>query len=215
MAITRSQIKYEIWSHLNKSVATKGFYTDAKVNSAIQQCLDSVSIQMMLADEGWNHKLQAITTVANQVSVPVPPDCAMILEVRYLLGLMYVPMGYDQQWGQSQWSQSSGATQYPGSYRLVDNTIYFNPPLTSGGVDFLQIEYAAYPPKLKKDSTALPGQFDRSMFWWTVFHSCVVLTTGIKMSTDWPQQETFWWGQMLNLIGMRTRQCIPIAEFEG
>jgi hypothetical protein len=213
--ITRSQIKYEIWTHLNKSVATKGFYTDEKVNSAVQQCLDAVAVQMFLADEGWNHKLTSITTVANQVTVPVPSDLAMILEVRYLIGTMYVPMGYDQQWGQSQWALSSGASQYPGSYRLVDNAIYFNPPLTSGGTDFLQIEYAAYPTSLKKDSQAVPSQFDRAMFWWTVFHSCVVLTTGVKMSTDWPQQETFWWQNMVNMIGMRTRQSIPIRDFMG
>lgn len=213
--ITRSQIKYEIWTRLNKTAATKGFYADAKVNSVVQESIDFVATEMFLADEGWNHKMVLMDTVTNQVAVPVPPDMAMIAEVRYLVGSCYIPLQYDQQFGEAQWGSTAGVVQFPSKWRLVDNNIYFNPALSIGGKGYLQVEYNSYPRRLQKDSDFLESQFDRSMFWWIVYHSCVVLTASVKMSTDWPAQESLWYNKMVAIIGMRNRQVIPIRDFDG
>lgn len=216
MSITRGELKYQIWLRLNKSATTKGFYTDEKVNSVIQECLDYINTEQFLADEGFTHKLDHLDVEANQVTIPIRPHWAMILEVRYLIGTTYVPLTYDQQWGAAQSSPTSGVVQSPASYKIVDNMFYFNPAIGVGGTNYLQVEYMAYPPKVKKDSDYLPTQFDRCMYWFTIYHSCELLAGQVKSSVeDWPQQTQKWYQKLIDLIGMRTRQAVPIVEFTG
>lgn len=215
--IDRAQIMNDIWQRLNKSPVNPGFYTPDKVRSVIQECVDFVSAEMMLADEGFAHKLGHLSPAANTVSIAIPFDYAMILEVRYLIGNIYRPMSYDQQWGDIKWASGSGAVQqYPARYKLIDNMFYFNPPIGVGGLKYLEIEYAAYPRRLQLDSDALPAQFDRAMYWFIVYKSCNVLA-GLFQQTvdDWQTNENLWGQKMIMMINLRTRQSIPIKEFEG
>lgn len=214
--ITRAMIKGEIYEKLNKSAATKGFYTDTKVNLAIQECVDYIAGKMFLQDEGWLHKLKNFDTSANLVSFPIPPDMAMVVEVRYLVGNIYIPLIYDQDFGNSQWAQSSGVVQFPSKYRMVDNTFYFNPPIGVGGAKNLQIEYMAYPKRLQNDSDFLASQFDRSMYYYIIYRSCSVLAGNIaQFGKAWSEQEYQWFEQMLNIISKRNMQTTPIQEFQG
>lgn len=216
MSITRAEIKYEIWTRLNKTATSPGFYTSDKLDAVIRECLDYITTEMMLADEGWVHKIDYFDTVANQVTVPVPPHMSMISEVRYLVGNIYTPLQYDQQWGEAQWSGASGVVQFPSRYKIVDNMLYFNPALGVGGPQYLQVEYMAYPPKMRKDSDVVPSQFDRTMFWYTIYRSCNLLAGQVQQTQDdWVQHEAMWGQRMRDLIGMRTRQAIPIRDFDG
>lgn len=215
--ITRAAIKYDVWTRLNKSPANPGFYTSEKVNSTIQEAIDFLSAESMLADEGYTHKIETLDTVSGMVSLAIPFDMAMILEVRYLISNVFYPMSYDQQYGQLQWSSGSGVVQqYPGSYKLVDNNFYFNPPLGVGGPDYLQVEFMAYPRRFAKDSDVLPGQFDRAMYWFIVYKTCNLLAGQVQQSIDdWQQNENLWYQKALMMISMRTRQTIPIRDFDG
>lgn len=215
--ITRSQIKYEILTRLNKSAANPGFYTDAKMDSVIQEAVDFLTAESMLADEGFTHKLEQLTTTSGMVSLAIPFDMAMLLEVSYLVGDIYAPMTYDQQWGQAQWASSSGAVQqYPARYKLVDNMLYFNPPLGQGGQNYLQIEFMAYPRRMMKDSDVLPGQFDRCMFYYIIYRACNLLAGQVQQTVDdWQQNEALWYAKALQMINLRTRQVIPVRAFEG
>lgn len=212
--ITRGQLKCSVYEKLNKSATTKGFYTDSKVNLAIQECLDFIAAHMFLADDGWQHKIQYFDTVANQVTVPLPPHMTMILEVRYMNGNVYYPLAYDQDFENAQWAGSSGAVQLPWKYRLVDNALYFNPPLAVGGTAYLQIEYAAYPRKLLKDSDFVESQFDRSMFHYCVYRACSVLAGNVgQFSKAWKEEEAQWFKAMQDIIYMRNAQATPIKDW--
>ena len=216
MSITRGEIKYEVLLRLQKSAVTKGFYTDSKINSVIQEAQDYVATEMFLADEGWNHKLGYLDVPANSVSIPLPADMAMIAQVRYLIANTYVPLTYDQEWDSAQWGGASGIVQAPSSYRLVDNNLYFNPAIGAGGANYLQIEYFAYPRRLANDKDFIESSFDRSMVWFIVYHSCNMLAGQLQQTiSDWDKQEQKWLGRMKDIISMRTRQCVPIGEFEG
>jgi len=216
MTITRGKIKYEVLTRVNKTAASPGFYTDEKLNSAIQEALDFVGTEMFLADEGWMHKIDYITTVANQVTVPLRAHWAMIAEVRYLTGTVYMPLTYDQQWGESTWAPVSGVTSYPYRYRLVDNMIYFDPPIGIAGTNFLQVEYFAYPKILTKDTDFVDSQFDRSMYWFIVYDVCNTVSGQFSQTTDdWDRKENVWYSAMKNIISMRTRQVVPIKEYDG
>jgi hypothetical protein len=151
------------------------------------------------------------------VSLAIPADVAMVIELRYLINNILVPMTYDQQFGQLQWATSSGVVQqYPGSYRIVDNNFYFNPPLGQGGPNNAQLEYMAYPRRFTKDADVLPQQFDRAMYWFTVYKSCNLLAGQVQQTVDdWQQNESLWYGKSLQMISMRTRQVIPVREFGG
>lgn len=215
--ITRGDIEYEIYTRLQKSPAVPGFYTKAKVDSAVQESVDFVAAEQMLADEGFCHKLIPLNTVSGMVSLAVPQDVAMIIELRYLINNVYYPMTYDQQFGQLQWASSSGVVQqYPGSYRIIDNNFFFNPPLGVGGPGFAQLECMSYPRRFGKDGDMLPAQFDRAMFWFIVYRSCNILAGQVQQTIDdWQQNEQLWYGKTMQMINMRTRQVIPIREYDG
>lgn len=216
MGVTRGQIKNDIYLRLNKSATTRGFYTDDKANSVVQESLDYLTTEMMLEDEGFVHKLDYVTVPANCVTVPMRAHWAMINEVRYLNGNTYAPLGYDQKFGAATWSEASGVVQSPSTYSIIDNMFYFTPAIGVGGTDYLQVEYMAYPPAIRKDGDVLGAQFDRCMYWFTVYHSCVLLTGQVQQSgTDWPTQRDVWYARAKDLISMRTRECVPIRDFAG
>lgn len=215
--ITRGAIKFDIWTRLNKSAANPGFYTEQKVDSVIQEALDFLAAEQMLADEGFCHKLELLNTTSGMVTLAIPADVAMIIELRYLISNVFYPMAYDQQFGQLQWASSSGVVQqYPGSFKIIDNNFYFNPPLGVGGPGQLQLEFMAYPRRFTKDSDVLAAQFDRAMYWFTVYRSCNLLAGQVQQTIDdWQNWDAVWYGKALQMITMRTRQVIPVKEFDG
>ncbi len=215
--ITRAEIKYQIWTRLNKSPSNPGFYTENKINSVIQESIDFIAAEQMLADEGFCHKMELLNTVSGMTDLAIPNDVAMIIELRYLINDVFYPMAYDQQFGQLQWASGSGVVQqYPGSYRIVDNNFHFNPPLGVGGVGFAQLEFMAYPRRFTKDSDVLAGQFDRAMYWFIIYKSCNLLAGQVQQTVDdWQTNEGLWYGKAMQMINMRTRQVIPVRDFDG
>lgn len=214
--ITRAQITYEIWQRLNKTPQTPGFFTQDKVNTIIQEGLDFLGSEQMLADEGFNKQLEYLPAAAGAVSINIPFDMAMLCEVSYLVGDIYMPLTYDSDFGKPQWAGSSTVQPYPCTYKIINNNLYFNPPIGVGGPKVLQIQFNAYPPRLTKDSSVIPAQFDRAMLWYLVYSSCNSLS-GLMQQTvdDWQRQEAKWYQKAIQMIGMRTRQVIAIQDFTG
>lgn len=211
----RAAIRFEVYQRLNKSAATKGFYTDARCNSAIQEAMDYVSTQMMIYDEGWNHKIDYIDVEANQLTIPVPPHMEMIQELRYLVGNVYTPMAYDAPWGAAQWAENSGATSLPSSYRIIDNQFYFNPPIGQGGTKYLQVEYCRFPMVLRDDAQQIDPQFNRAMINFVIYRAATILVNMYGMKGEWGQTEKLWFDQMMTLLQKRNAQSKPITEFCG
>ena len=216
MSFTRAQVKYEILQKLNKSAATRGFYTDEKCNSAIQEAIDFIAAQMFIADDGWSHKMDFIDIDDGCVTVPIKPSWAMIVEVRYLLGDTYIPISYDQRFGDNGYSSASGAVQFPSRYQVIDNCFYFNPAISTGGTKALQVEFMAYPKRLSKDTDFLESQFDKSMFWFAVYRSCSIMASSVgEFAKAWTNEESSWWASMQQIIFKRNQQVTPIREFNG
>lgn len=216
MTITRADIMSEIWQRLNKLATTKGFYTESKVNSAIRECLDYISTHMFIANDGFTNKMTFLDTYSGQTLVPLAGDMAMINAVRYLVGDSYIPIMRDQDAEKPDWSSSSAAMQYPVRYRLVENGLYFNPPLGTGGEKYLQVEYSAYPKIMRNNNDTVDAQFDRSMFWFCIWRSCSVLASEIgQFQKPWAEHEHQWFSQMQQIIFKRVNQAIPIREYQG
>lgn len=216
MGISRGQIKFEMLTRLQKTSKTKGYFTDDKMNSVITEALDYLATEMMLADQGWNHKLEYADAPQGMVTLPMKPQWSMIAEIRFRTGNGYAPLSYDQRYGTSENAVDSGASGGPGSYRIIDNQIYFNPPVGEGGDAYIQIEFFAYPPKLLTDNDTVDPSIDRCMFWFIVYHSISMLGGQVEQGNDsLMAQEAKWLGRVRDIISMRTRQTIAITDFEG
>lgn len=212
----RALVKFEIYQRLNKSPVTPGFYTADKVNSAVQEAIDLVAAEMFEADEGFLKKIDFVDVSANATTIPIPSHMAIIEEVRYLVGNVYVPLMYDSQWQVPQWSVTSGATQLPASYKVVDNKFYFSPALGVGGTDFLQVEYQCYPSILRSDSQKLDPQFDRTMIYYIIYRSCSILASAIgQTNKSWQYEESMWRQKMVNIVAKRNSGTSYIKDFSG
>lgn len=212
----RALVKYEIYHVLNKSSATPGFYTGPKVNSAVQQAVDYVAAEMFEQDEGFLKKIDYLDVQANAATIPIPPHMCIIEEVRYLVGNVYIPLAYDSQWQVPQWSITSGATQLPGTYKIIDNKFFFSPALGVGGSQYLQIEFQSYPSIIRSDSQKMDPQFDRTMLWYIIYRSASILASGMGTTQkSWAGEEAMWKQKMMNLVAKRTSGTTPIKDFSG
>lgn len=213
--ITRGELKGQILRILNKSGATQGFYTDDKVNDAIEECLDFVATEMFLADEGWQTKIQYLATQEGQLSLDIPSHMSMIKEVRYLIGNMYQPMVYDDGSGRSSYAPGTNmGTQWGAKYRVVDNAFYFDPPIADAAPNQLMVEYMAYPQRLQDDADFLEGHFDKAMLHFVKYRAASVLASSYgKAQKEWAGYESDWYQKMLAIVNRRNLQTTQITEF--
>ncbi len=140
----------------------------------------------------------------------------MIQEVRYLIGNVYIPLVYDSNFNNAEWSVQSGVTNLPGRYRIVDNSFYFNPALAVGGTGFLQITYMRYPSILRDDAQQIDPQFNRGMIYYIQYRAATIMANnfGIK-NVPWADQEGIWYKKLLDVIQKRNAQSKAITEFCG
>ncbi len=213
---TRGAIAYDVYQRLNKSAATPGFFTEAKVNNAIQEAIDYVGTKMMLADQGFLKAIGYLDVEANQITIAIPSHMEMIEEVRYLVGNVYIPLAYDSGFKTPMWSVNSGATSIPCTYRIVDNKFFFNPPLGVGGTAYLQVEYQRMPSIMRNSAQQVDPQFSRCFIHYIVYRTCSILAAAMgQTSKPWAGQEADWYEQMQTMIERRNKQSIAIGNFEG
>jgi hypothetical protein len=140
----------------------------------------------------------------------------MIQEVRYLVGNVYTPLAYDTNWGNPEWSVTSGITNLPGRYRIVDNSFYFSPAISVGGPKYLQVEYMRYPSILRDDAQQIDPQFSRGMIYFVQYRAATIMANSFGMkNVPWSKQESLWYDKMLDVVEKRNAQSIPIKEFSG
>lgn len=212
----RSSIANEVYLRLNKSSLTPGFYTTDRVYSGIQQALDFVAVEMMIADQGWLKKIDFFDVEPNQIKIQIPPHIEMVSKISYLVGNVYTPLFYDSRFDVPQWGLQSGATQLPNTYSIVDNAFYFNPPLGVGGTAFLQVEYMSYPNMLRNDAQQVDPQFGRALIYYTIYKAASICAADIGSDVPaWKEQENEWYSKMLLIVNKRNQQAIPIGDFSG
>ena len=113
-------------------------------------------------------------------------------------------------------NQAGGVTQYPTRWRIVDEYIYFNPPLGQGGTNYLQYEGWILPTEFSDFTSTLPPQFNRALCHYIKYRAASALASsrgkGIK---EWEKQEMEWKEQMLIMVNKRVNSIGYIREFEG
>lgn len=216
MAVTRGELKGKILRVLYKSARFTGAYDPQTIDDAIDEAMDAVASEMFTADEGWQKKIMYLDTVPGQISIDLPVSAALISQVRYQFANEYILLGYDQQWEQGQWVPNSGMTQWPNSYSVIDNALYFSPALAEGGAAYLQLTVQSWPKRLRDDSDYFESQYDNSMMNFMKYKAASMLVAGIEKNVvPWAQQEAFWYQAFKNIVITRNQQSQPIREFTG
>jgi hypothetical protein len=216
MTISRGELKGQILRLLHKTAANPGMYTNPTIDDAIQEAMDFVSVEMFLADEGWQKKVWALDTEAGQTSIDLPADICMIEDVRYLIGDLYVPMRYYVPHGEPKFTDSTSARQDGCAYEIIDNALYFNPSLSEGNTAGIQIVGQAFPQKLVDDLDTIEQQFNPAFLHFIKYNAASILAATIeKASRPWAAQETLWYDKMKAIIVQRNKQTQPLREFEG
>jgi hypothetical protein len=216
MAFTRANIKSELLLLLNKTTLHPGFYTDEKQNSAVQEAVNFVAVEMFLGDEGWRNKVTEIDTTAGAYRVLIPSDVAMIKEVRYKNGDIFYPLNYSARIDEIQTTTTDGPTAAPSSYGIVEGYFRFNPPLSEGGTGYLQVEYMSYPTQFTDDTDALGLEFDLCMFHYMKYRAASIMAGSIQKATrPWAQEEVLWYGKLQAIVTKRNLQSTRIRDYEG
>ena len=214
MPISRGELKGQILRLLMKTPQYPGFYQPETIDDAITEALDFVSAEMFLANEGWQTKIMYIDTQAGQLSVDIPEGAAMIQMIRYKFATYYQPMVYDDGSGATDYAADSGVRPWGYRYRIVDNAIYFNPPMAEGGEKYLQLEYMGYPKRLQSDADFLESHFDYSMQHFMKYKAASILAASLeKFVVPWGAQETQWYNKMMDIVVKRNLQATQIKEF--
>lgn len=215
MAMTLLQIREEVLERLQKTSGYQGFYTPEKCLRMINESLTFVAAKMMRYGFGWTQKIGYVSTTAGVASYALPTECAIIKTLRYKQGDIYQPIPYDSMIRDAQ-DASGQSAQYPTSYRLLERNIYFNPPPSDAGTNYIQLEYLAYPAKLVADSDVLNSQFEPALEYYLIWRTCSLLTAGVgKSNPEWGFYETQWMEQMEQALSRRVDNVEFIGEFRG
>lgn len=214
--ISYGEIEGKVLRTLNKSSANRGFYTAEKCYDAIEEAVDAIATEMMLADEGWLTKKMYLDTAAGTITVPLPPSIHMIKEVRYLCGDTYARLDYRDGSGQDAYADSAGIPGFPGCYQLLDNQFYFNPALAEGGARYLEVEYMSYPRMPGSETDVFEQQFDKAMFHLIKYRAATILARPFgKAAVEWAPELSDWQAKVTTIINRRNLQTTTIREFNG
>ncbi len=212
--LSRGELRGKVLRFLNKTPDLPGFYSEAKVNDAIQESLNYIAVEMFLAGEGWMQKYIYRDTQAGQTSVDIPGNVALIREVRYKVSDVYYSLPYNDQEGGFSYIGTGVQQAFGYCYRILGRQIIFDPPLADGGERFLQIECDYYPTILLDDNEIIDPQFDAACTEFMKYKVCSILSGSIeKEMIAWAKIEAEWEAKMQAVVTRRTLSSTPIREF--
>jgi hypothetical protein len=221
-ALTLAALQTEVLQRLQKTPGYQGFYTADKVLSALQESCDYVTAKMMEAASGeWRDEDRYYTTTAGDTLIAIDADVCMIKQVRYLIGNVYVPLAYDEMKDAVMYAPAAGMTAYPSRYAIREDKtkgscIFFNPAISMGGTDYLQITLCAFPTLFSALSDNIPSAFNRAFQHYVVYRSCNILGSDVgKFNKEWAQQYGEWFDVMLRMVDKRVNSTSYVREFNG
>lgn len=213
--LSRGELRGRVLRFFNKTPDLPGFFTEDKVNDAITEALNFVSVEMFLGGEGWLTKYLYIDTVAGQTSLDIPGNVALIRQVRYRIADVYYSIPYDDQTEGFSYIGTGVQQAFGYRYRLLGRQIVFDPPLSEGGDRFLQIETVYYPSVLLDDNELIDPQFDAACCEYMKYKVCSILSGSIEKDQPlaWATQEQGWYEKMQAVVNRRILSSTPIQEF--
>jgi hypothetical protein len=213
--ITKQELKGRVWRFLNKTPQQTGFFTDAKMEDAIREAMDYISVEMFLAGEGWMQDFIYLDTVSGMESIPLPTDVAMIRNVRYKVGDIYVPLDFNEAVDSASYLRTGNNQVGAFQYRLLGSRIVFDPPLSDGGEKYLQLEVTKYPSNMINDNDVIDPQFDNACLQFMKYKIASILSASLEKTViPWLKEEAMWEGKMKQIVTRRNLRSTTIMEYD-
>jgi hypothetical protein len=209
---TYAEIKKSILLLVQKNPTYQGYFTDEKMNEAINEGFDYMSVDMFAAGEGWLREIRYLDWVADSRVLPIPEDVAIINAVRWKNGDVYYPLKWDSADTTLQSVKGEGSGE-PSSFRIVQNKIYLNPQPSSFGTAQIELEFSRYPKRLVSDQQTTMPDFDNAMIHWLKYYVADTLIAGSGKEVPYQRNEAMWYEQMRKIIELRNRTKQVVADF--
>lgn len=182
------------------------------MTECINEAFDFASVDMFQAGEGWLREIRYIDWPANSRTLPIPPDVAIINNIRWLNGDTYYPLKYDVADATIQTAVGAAGAE-PTAYRIVQNKIYLNPAPSSSGARKIELEFSRYPTRLLSGQQNIMPDFDNSVCHWLKYYVAMTLMPPGSSNPKYKENEAIWFGQMQKIISLRNRVKKVIQDF--
>ncbi len=214
MALSLASLKTKVLNILQKETSYQGFYTDSKLEQGINESMDYIAARAMHEmGQGWFQDISYITTVADTPGYALPPGTALVREVRYLSGDIYLPLrpieAVDEPW-------TSDDTQvvFPWRYELIGGQIVFNPIPSIVGTNYLQLKVTRFPTELTAGVDTLPTQCSRPLEWYLIYRTATLLCMAVgNPNPEWQQKEGEWYRVFESMITARIKKPKYVRDF--
>ena len=214
MTKTYSEIKKNILLLVQKNPSYQGFFTDEKIQEAVNEAFDFAAVDMFAAGEGWLREQRYLDWAANSRVCEIPADVAIINAIRWKTGNQYSPLKYDAADTTVQQEKGTG-TADPTSFRIIQNKIYLNPEPSTFGPAQIELEFSRYPQRLIGEQQKIMSDFDNSCCHWIKYYVANTLIRGAGKESPYMQNEAQWYAQMSKVIAMRNRTKLVVGDFGG
>lgn len=214
MALTLSNLRSKVLQKLQKETSYQGYFTDSKLDAAINDAIDYVSTFMFFSGQGWLEEVVDVNTVAGTASYAFPTDVVVVDRILYKVGDIYLPVTYDE--GREDVFVGTGAGQTSSSFKVqfLGNTILFDPPPETGGTAFLKLFVRKYPDELSAGADELDAQFTRGLSNYIAYRAAAMLAADVGLTPAFFEKyEEQWKERMQMLISSRNRTQNYVQEF--
>lgn len=214
MALSLASLKLKVLNILQKETSYQGFYTDSKLDQAINESMDYIAARAMHEmGNGWFQELAYVTTVAGTSAYTLPTGTCMVREVRYLSGDVYVPLRPIEAVDEG-WTANTSMVGFPSRYELIGAQIVFNPVPSIVGTNFLQLKITKFPTALVAGVDTLSTQFTNSLEWYLIYRSASLLVMSVgNANPEWAQKEAEWYRVFESMITARIKKPKYVKEF--
>lgn len=212
-AITLLDLKKKVLNHLQKESSYQGFFTDEKLNQAINESIDFAESIMFYEGGGWNREIIDIANSANVTNVALPDNIAVLDRILYKNSDGdYYPLVYSE--AKDEGSEITNTTAQPYRVSLMKQTLYFDPKIEAAGTNNIRIYCRTTSQNLTTDASILDPQFNKSIVNYVCFRAAGQLADVCGLGPSYfRSREDEWYGALLRIVGQKNRTVTRVREF--
>jgi hypothetical protein len=212
-AITYLDLKTKVLNHLQKETGYQGFFTDPKLQQAINESIDFAESIMFYEGSGWNREVLTIANVANAVNIALPDNIAVLDRILFKGNDgTYYPLVYSDM--KDEGSDNTTAVTQPYRVSLMKQTLYFDPRIEQAGTDNIKIYCRTMSQNLTSDISILDPQFNKTIVNYVCFRAAGQLADVCGLGPSYfRSREDEWYAALLRVVGQKNRTVTRVREF--
>jgi hypothetical protein len=212
-AITYLDLKNKVLGHLQKETGYQGFFTDQKLQQAINESIDFAESIMFFEGSGWNREVLTIANAANVSNIALPDNIAVLDRILFKSDDgSYYPLVYSDM--KDEGTDSITGVSQPYRVSLMKQTLYFEPKLANAGTDNIKIYCRTMSQNLASDSAILDPQFNKTIVNYICFRAAGQLADICGLGPSYfSKREDEWYAAFLRVVGQKNRTVTRVKDF--